>query len=375
MKFKRILATVIALILTLPILLLTVWAHPGGTDSAGGHTDHDTGEYHYHHGYPAHDHADTDGDGYVECPYRPDWEDRQAAWHRYTHSWKPEYNTLVLMVMLSFLAHLFAYAANYGSHIGKKNLCRIFDAAWVVCAILSIFPSLLLVGSLYYLRTRKIVIKQPIEPPVQAADPPPQTEPVVDSEPLPPEYLAAPDPDMDFRIVLLPESGVSVHARCRDTCRYLWYETLMLRSSTSPPVSSDACVYLWTALFYTAVKTLRNQDSVNRIYSYFSEVTKEFVTEEEYADLVVAKVRSAYRSLRQPLNESGIDPRSGNGRLSLWNFLISFCPELLQRPDLRPGFLAATERVWKTVAKVFKQSHPTPKLGHIQYSIGELPET
>lgn len=47
-------------------------AHPGGTDSSGGHTDHGSGEYHYHHGYPAHDHYDMDGDGIVDCPYRFD---------------------------------------------------------------------------------------------------------------------------------------------------------------------------------------------------------------------------------------------------------------------------------------------------------------
>ena len=47
----------------------SVYAHPGKTDSDGGHTDHDTGEYHYHHGYPAHDHYDIDGDGDIDCPY------------------------------------------------------------------------------------------------------------------------------------------------------------------------------------------------------------------------------------------------------------------------------------------------------------------
>lgn len=41
------------------------FAHSGGTDSNGGHTNHTTGEYHYHHGYPAHQH-NADG----SCPYR-----------------------------------------------------------------------------------------------------------------------------------------------------------------------------------------------------------------------------------------------------------------------------------------------------------------
>jgi hypothetical protein len=38
-------------------------AHPGGTDLNGGHRDSSTGEYHYHHGYSAHQH--TNG----VCPY------------------------------------------------------------------------------------------------------------------------------------------------------------------------------------------------------------------------------------------------------------------------------------------------------------------
>lgn len=37
--------------------------HSGGTDGNGGHYDHSTGEYHYHHGYPAHQHPNG------ECPY------------------------------------------------------------------------------------------------------------------------------------------------------------------------------------------------------------------------------------------------------------------------------------------------------------------
>lgn len=45
-------------------------AHSGKTDASGGHIDHSTGEYHYHHGYPAHQH--TDG----VCPY--DFDDKTS---------------------------------------------------------------------------------------------------------------------------------------------------------------------------------------------------------------------------------------------------------------------------------------------------------
>ena len=44
-------------------LIIPVFAHPGSLDANGGHYDRSTGEYHYHHGYSAHQH--TNG----ECPY------------------------------------------------------------------------------------------------------------------------------------------------------------------------------------------------------------------------------------------------------------------------------------------------------------------
>lgn len=43
-------------------------AHPGGTDEYGGHYNRSTGTYHFHHGYPAHQHT-----GGV-CPY--DFDDQ-----------------------------------------------------------------------------------------------------------------------------------------------------------------------------------------------------------------------------------------------------------------------------------------------------------
>ena len=39
------------------------YAHSGKTDSNGGHYNSSTGEYHYHHGYPAHSVCG------VNCPY------------------------------------------------------------------------------------------------------------------------------------------------------------------------------------------------------------------------------------------------------------------------------------------------------------------
>ena len=49
-------------------MCVAVSAHPGRTDSNGGHYNRSTGEYHYHHGYPEHQH--TNG----VCPY--DYDDK-----------------------------------------------------------------------------------------------------------------------------------------------------------------------------------------------------------------------------------------------------------------------------------------------------------
>ena len=59
---KKILIFILLIILIFYIPI-SVQAHSGGTDGSGGHYDHSTGDYHYHHGYPAHDHPNG------ECPY------------------------------------------------------------------------------------------------------------------------------------------------------------------------------------------------------------------------------------------------------------------------------------------------------------------
>ena len=66
---KRYALRILSALIIAAALIGSVSAHPGSTDSDGGHTDHSTGEYHYHHGYEAHSHYDMDGDGVVDCPY------------------------------------------------------------------------------------------------------------------------------------------------------------------------------------------------------------------------------------------------------------------------------------------------------------------
>lgn len=69
--FKRIkLLCILFIIILFTVTFIIIDAHSGGTDSKGGHRDSSTGTYHYHHGYPAHQH--TDG----ICPY--DYDDNTS---------------------------------------------------------------------------------------------------------------------------------------------------------------------------------------------------------------------------------------------------------------------------------------------------------
>lgn len=54
------------ILLCAALLVTTAFAHSGRTDGDGGHYNRSTGEYHYHHGYPAHQHIDG------ICPYEFD---------------------------------------------------------------------------------------------------------------------------------------------------------------------------------------------------------------------------------------------------------------------------------------------------------------
>ena len=65
---KKIIFVVCTVLLCISLSIIVVSAHSGRTDSSGGHYNHSTGEYHYHHGYFAHDHYDINGDGEIDCP-------------------------------------------------------------------------------------------------------------------------------------------------------------------------------------------------------------------------------------------------------------------------------------------------------------------
>lgn len=66
MKKHRQFTILLVCVIVSVMLMSTALAHSGRTDSNGGHYNRSTGAYHYHHGYPAHQHP-----GGI-CPYSYD---------------------------------------------------------------------------------------------------------------------------------------------------------------------------------------------------------------------------------------------------------------------------------------------------------------
>lgn len=85
MKRSRFKSFFIFSILIAALFLTPAYAHPGRTDADGGHYDRSTGEYHYHHGYPAHQHPNG------ICPYEdeePETTRAASSTHKQTSSTK-----------------------------------------------------------------------------------------------------------------------------------------------------------------------------------------------------------------------------------------------------------------------------------------------
>lgn len=92
----------------LMLLSITAFAHPGQTDNNGGHYDYSTGEYHYHHGYPAHQHENG------VCPY--DFKDNTdhnnpgiSRSNKETSFWRTDdgASVITIIVFILFIAFLF----------------------------------------------------------------------------------------------------------------------------------------------------------------------------------------------------------------------------------------------------------------------------
>lgn len=89
---KKIRTLLLTIILLFVLSSVTVYAHPGKTDAQGGHYDHQNGGYHYHHGYPEHQHSNG------LCPYN--YEDNTDS-TQHSDASKLSVGDIILVFLLS----------------------------------------------------------------------------------------------------------------------------------------------------------------------------------------------------------------------------------------------------------------------------------
>lgn len=97
---KKMLSIIIVLLL-ICCSPIAVFAHRGRTDENGGHYVQETGEYHYHHGYPEHQHENG------VCPYEKEKETPKEEKHDYTGWLIFLYILLGVFIFISLLGIMF----------------------------------------------------------------------------------------------------------------------------------------------------------------------------------------------------------------------------------------------------------------------------
>ena len=114
-KFVLIASLVVVIALCIPF---SSSSHSGKTDGNGGHYNSSTGEYHYHHGYPAHQH--TNG----VCPYN--YKENSATSSNSSSQGTPwyVYAVIVAVVIAWFLLDL--------KFDGKVTMFFVFGAFYIL---------------------------------------------------------------------------------------------------------------------------------------------------------------------------------------------------------------------------------------------------
>lgn len=135
---------------------LSASAHSGKTDSRGGHYNQSTGSYHYHHGYPAHQH--TDG----VCPYNFDDQTDHSNSGRKTAtaSVKNESNSgnWVGFVGVALIVLFYVWLYAFAPFTDESSFTRFFKAIkailkclfWLFVLTIISIPFLLISGSPFF---------------------------------------------------------------------------------------------------------------------------------------------------------------------------------------------------------------------------------
>ena len=377
------------LLLMLPAFVITASAHAGKTDANGGHTDHEDGEYHYHHGYPAHDHYDMDGDGIKDCPY--DFDDKTGQNSGNSNSTSSDRNNststspstiissqsstnstnktssdndkvfdifsteyfifgICASLILTALIFLAIHLDKHSKHTARKitvAICIIIGIADIPFLFV-IFQALMLVGivilllwwilsPLYHLITKRFCKVKTIKPKHNTA---------------------------------LPNKNENINSQKESPgyqlCALIWSRTILFCNKVTANSSLKCQVYTWTVFFYGITKTIRRQEIIDDIYKHFLPSSAPFVsycllnnTSECTQVEANLQIQRYYHQMRAILQDSQIDPRDNTGIYQLWNLILSCiftdCP---LSDDCLQEFVSSLELLIKRADILYKTSLP-----------------
>lgn len=110
----------------------------------------------------------------------------------------------------------------------------------------------------------------------------------------------------------------SKQSPAHEVCRLIWQEVDMYIKYVDQSIDRKQHMYLWAAYFYVVVKTVRDKNFINDVYSYFDKFAIRCVKDSGRRAFVVQEMRVDYREIRPLLNASGIAPNDASGRDQLW---------------------------------------------------------
>ena len=354
---------ILLLCLMLSILsAATVYAHPGATDENGGHIDHSTGEYHYHHGYPEHTHYDIDGDGTIDCPY--DFDDKtgqnsgpstggnsghssiitkpsqpDTTFPIYDFPTLPEIDYTFpevpkIPTIPTFSTATLKSTTKTGSE-GNGNAVLYLLLAAAISMLFLFVAYRTLPGAPQKIKPETLIV-------------PPSSQENIELKRVDAEKCPVPNSDSPpYRL-----------------CHLLWIVVFEFCKRTKISNIPRYATYLWTTFFYILIKNIRKQKVADLVYLDFPTTAKSYFG---ISDAQFETVLGHYRFMRRKLIECAIDPRTDEGLKSLWRILSKQL--YIDTEPHEKLFLEAAHTVVNLAPKVYPIQQPKDSIS--QFSLDD----
>lgn len=151
-------------------------------------------------------------------------------------------------------------------------------------------------------------------------------------------------------------------------CRFIWIRTIIFCKEVQKKPDLLSQIYVWTALFYSVTKHIRNQKIVDEVYAQFKSAADPFIRNIESATETLQYIQTSYWRFRIVLNNSGIDPRNQEGISKLWGITAKWAfPNDPLSENARKAFVYNAQLVTERALEIYKLK---PTKEHYYFDIG-----